>query len=392
MSTAAVAVTAQPGRTTAAVNQSLVPLLLALGFVAGCQLLLDAWMPSRTGDFDLLYSSAARLIRGEDPYPLGTQGLPYPLPAVLLAVPFTIISAALARTIFDIIAGWAFVYALWKYRGGYALLALLSGAYLFALVNGGTTPLLVAASLVPILGFLLAVRPTTGAALWTARPSWVALLAVGLVFALSLAVRPTWPQEWWTAMPADNTEWMPPILRPFGFVLLLAALRWRLPEGRLLFAMALVPQTALPLELVSLALVPANRRQMTIYLAGSWVAVSAAAGHLHLSHGTGEWALTSWTVTLYAAYIPMLYLVLRSRNEAPPIEKERRRAHRLPDHELEVDVTTDGTGGVSVTVTHLPSQLSATETGETSKVVLRKAHDKLASLLARTFRAARKIS
>jgi hypothetical protein len=37
--------------------------------------------------------------------------------------------------------------------------------------NGQTTPLMVAASLVPALGFLLAVKPNISVSLWIARPS-----------------------------------------------------------------------------------------------------------------------------------------------------------------------------------------------------------------------------
>src|SRR6185436_9301034 len=115
------------------------------------------------------------------------------LPAVLLAVPFTAIPLWLARPLFDVLVGWAFVFALWKYRGPYALLALASGAYLFAMAQGQTTPLMVAASLIPALGFLFAVKPNTSGALWIARPSWLPILGVSLFLALSLAVQPTWP-------------------------------------------------------------------------------------------------------------------------------------------------------------------------------------------------------
>jgi hypothetical protein len=366
----------------AAVSHRLLFLVLALALVLGCRLLLYAWMPDRDSDFDLLYYAAAHLVRGENPYPLATQSFPYPLPAVLLAVPFTAIPLGLARPIFDVLVGWAFVYALWRYRGPYALLALVSGAYLFAMGNGQTTPLMVAASLVPTLGFLLAVKPNTSASLLIARPSWIAVLGVSLFLVLSLVVLPSWPRDWWMTLPLENRELVPPVLRPFGFVLLLAALRWRLPEGRLILASALIPQTTLPYELVSLALIPTNRLEMVIFVAGSWIAVAAA--RLRLGHSMGEWIATGWPVTLCAVYLPMLYLVLRrSSRSGPRIEKERRRPNRLPDHELKVDVTTDGAGGVIVKVTHLPTQRFATESGQTRELAERKAHDKLAALLAR---------
>lgn len=362
-------------------------LVLALGFVLGFRLLLYVWAPDRHSDFDLLYNAAAHLIRGENPYLIATQWLPYPLPAVLLAVPFTAIPLGPARPIFDVLIGWAFVYALWRYRGPFALLAVVSGAYLFALWNGQTTPLMVAASLVPALGFLLAVKPNTSAPLWIARPSRMAVLGASAFVLLSLLVLPSWPWDWWMALQQDPTQWMPPVLRPFGLVLLLAALQWRLPEGRLLLAIAFVPQSVLPHELVSLALIPANLLEMGMYVAGSWIAVAVAANWMPLSPGIAEWT-AAWPVTLGTVYLPMLYLVLR-RKGGGRIGKERRRRHRLADHELKVEVTPSADGEITVKVTHLPTQLFTTESGQTRELAARKAHDKLAGILARASRLAR---
>jgi hypothetical protein len=359
-------------------------LVIALVLVVGCRLLLYAWMPDRNSDFDFLYHAAVRLVRGENPYPTATPGFPHPLPAVLLAVPFTRIPLTLARPIFDVLVGWAFVYALWRYRGPYALLAVVSGAYLFAMADGQTTPLMVAATLVPALGFLLAVKPNTSVSLWVAWPSLRTLLGASLFLVLSLVVLPSWPWDWWMALLRDNTNLVPPVLRPFGFVLLLAALRWRTPEGRLILTIAFIPQSTLPYELVSLALIPVNRLEMVIYVVGSWIAV-AAAGGLHFSHSMAEWTATGWPVTLCAVYLPMLYLVLR-RQSAGKIEKDRRRPYRLADEELKVDVTTDGEGGVLVKVTHLPTQLFSTESGQTRELAERKAQDKLAGMVARMLR------
>ena len=362
-------------------------LVLGLGFVLVTRLLLYVWMPDRTSDFDLLYDAAAQLVRGGNPYSPAPRGFLYPLPAALVAVPFTAIPLTLARPIFDVLVGWAFVYALWRYRGPYALLAVMSGAYLFAMMNGQTTPLMVAATLVPVLGFLLAVRPNTSASLWIAWPSLRALLGAGLFLVLSLVALPSWPVDWWTALLQDNTQLVPPILRPFGFVLLLAALRWRTPEARLILAITFIPQSTLPYELVALALIPASLLEMGVYVAGSWIAVAA---WWYLSPGMAEWTATGWPLTLCAVYLPMLYLMLRRPNSvSEPGLKDRRRAQRLPDHELEVDITTDGEGGVVVTVTHLPSQVSATESGQTREIASRKAHDKLAGILAPMLRLKR---
>jgi hypothetical protein len=392
MSDATLAVTTRAPRTRPAfLTPRLAALAMALGFVLACRLLASVWIPVRAGDFELLYTAATRLLGGETPYPLDGHWLPYPLPAVLLVLPFTAFPLVLARPIFDILVGWAFVYVLWRHRGMYALLAVGSGAYLYALWSGQTTPLMVAASLIPALGFLLAVRPTTSAALWVLRPSWKTLFGAAGFIVLSLMLQPSWPQDWFMAMPLDYSAWLPPIFRPFGALLLIAALRWNLPEGRLILAMALLPQTALPYELVALALIPANGWEMAIYLAGTWIAVADASGALK-TIGGAEWTMTGWPVTLCAVYFPMLYLVLRRPGSkgGPWIGKERRRPHRLADDDLKVEVTSDDTGRFTATVTHLPTQHSSTESGPTRRLAVRKAHDKLAALLARSNRLARK--
>jgi hypothetical protein len=366
-------------------------LLLALASVLGFRLWLYFSAPDQPSDFDFLYAAAARLISGQNPYPPGTTWFPYPLPAVLLAVSFTTIPLQLARVVFDVLAGWALAFALWRYRGPYALGALLSGAYVFAVAHGQTTPLVVAAILVPALGFLLAVRPNTSAALWIARPSWTAIAAAAAFLLLSLAVAPSWPRDWWMALPQDVSQLKPPIMRPFGFILLLAAFRWRSPEGRLILALAFVPQSTLPYELLALALVPTNLIEMAIYAAGCWITV-AAAERLNVAQGLGEWTIAGWPLTVCAVYVPMLYLTLRRGKSAQKVlqlTRERRRAHRLPDEDLRVDISSEPGGWVTVKVTHLPSQVWVSERGTSRDQVVRKAHDKLAALLAGTSRLAK---
>jgi hypothetical protein len=380
-------------RRLALVSLRAVPLVLGLVCVLALRLLL----PNRPSDFDSLYSAAAHLVGGQNPYLVEMHWFPHPLPAVLLAVPFTAIPPGLARLIFDVLIGWAFVYALWRYRGGHAVLALASGAYLFALVNGQTTPLMVAASLVPALGFLLAVKPNASAPLWIARPSWISILGASAFLLLSFVILPSWPKDWYMALPLDNAELLPPVLRPFGFLLLLAALRWRSPEARIILAMAVIPQSSLPYELVSLVLIPANLVEMGIYAVGSWIAVMVSAGPLHLGHGGAEWTVAGWPATLGTAYLPMLYLVLRptlhlalrrQSRRGYKIEKERRRPHRLNDDELKVELTANPAGGVIVRVIHLPTRLSASEPGPTREIAERRAQDKLAAIVAEMLRGA----
>jgi hypothetical protein len=228
----------------------------------------------------------------------------------LVAVPFTILPIQAARPAFDIVSGGLLTYALWRSRGHYAVLALLSGAYFLAAKFGQASPLVTAGALLPALGFVLVVKPNLGLALFAARPRKAALLGIIAILALSLVVLPSWPFDWWSALQRQNEHLVSPVLRPFGWLLLLAALRWKTPEGRLLVVLSLVPQNSLPYDLVPLALIPRNPIQMSVFVVGSWLAVGTLGANLDLPDLAAMTARI-WPVMLVAAYLPMLYFVLR---------------------------------------------------------------------------------
>src|SRR5207249_4570115 len=96
------------------------------------------------------------------------------------------------------------------------------------------------------LAWLVRAKPNVGLAIVLAsgsvRALLVATLGGGLLVIASLLVFPGWPAEWlntlWTAH-----HMSPPVARLGGPLLLLALLRWRQPEARLLAVLACVPQT-----------------------------------------------------------------------------------------------------------------------------------------------------
>jgi hypothetical protein len=291
-------------------------LAITFVFVVVARLAFYAAHPSSGTDFDLLYHAAQHLLRGQDPYPIVHQWsvfpLFYPLTAVFLAVPFTILPLGLARPVFDICSGWFLAYVLCRFRGPYALLGLVSGAYLLALPWSQTTPLITAASLVPLLGFLLTVKPNQGLALYAARPSWAATIGCFIFLGLTVLLLPSWPLEWWKALQQQSEHIRSLVARPFGWLLLLAGLKWRTPEGRLLLVASLVPQTSLPYELVPLMLIPRNIVEMGIFVVGSWLTLAAVGA------GVDRYMLATvvekaWPVMLTTVYLPMLYLVLKPR-------------------------------------------------------------------------------
>jgi hypothetical protein len=126
---------------------------------------------------------------------------------------------------------------------------------------GQWSPALTVAALLPTLGWLAAVKPTLGLGALFYRLDWRAFAGAALLGVASIAILPAWPREW-----LANLHYVvshpPPIATPLGFVLILSAIRWRTPEGRLLLAMACVPQLLFFVDQLPVYLVARSRAQM----------------------------------------------------------------------------------------------------------------------------------
>ena len=281
-------------------------------------------------DFDFLWYSARFLLEGTNPYlrahEISYWPLYYPLPAVLVAVPFALPPLTVARYLWQLVVAGAFAWAM-SGRGLWAMLAMASGAFLSAIVNGQSTPLMVAAVLIPALGFVLPMKPTSAIAPWLAYPTRVAAYGALAMLAVSLAVMPHWPADWWKSIHEGSSYIVPPITRPFGWVLLLAALRWRDPRGRLILGLALAPQNLFLHETVALALVPRNFRQMSLYVVGTWIVLIASTQiQRPNSVDLNPQILALWPWSLACIYLPMLWLVLRqsavNQDDKPPLDRD----------------------------------------------------------------------
>jgi hypothetical protein len=127
------------------------------------------------------------------------------------------------------------------FRNGFRDYALfLSAPFWFSLIAVQWSPLLVAAALLPTLLPLTLAKPNIGLPIFLSSPTWRGFaLSVGFVL-VSLLVLPSWPLDWLNNA-GTHTVFQPALVVP-GFLLLLAALRWRRPEARLLLLLALIPQ------------------------------------------------------------------------------------------------------------------------------------------------------
>jgi hypothetical protein len=296
----------------------------ALPWLVAGWAVLTVWRAQLVGwttDWLVFWTAGHAVVTGQDPYAAvlamhGTFHYPlfYPGPALLLLAPFGLLPPNAGWLAWAAVTGWLFGLAARRHGRGLAV-AALSACFAEAVTFGQWVPLLVAAAILPWLGGALVVKPSVGAALWLWRPSRSAVAGGVVLILLSLLVVPGWPAEWVAGL--RQTNHIAPVLKPWGWVLLFAALRWRTPEGRLLLALACIPQTTSLYESLPLFLV--SRQRWDAYLLAVLSQVAAFVQDRYYS-APGQVLETviahRWPVFLVTLWLPALILVLWPRRAA----------------------------------------------------------------------------
>jgi hypothetical protein len=275
--------------------------------------------PVGTLDVDQFWHAGRALIAGVDPYaiigPDGPARFPWPfydpLPAAVLLAPLGLLPLQLARIAFVGVVAAIFGFVLGRARS-WAWPAVLSIPFMTSAVTTQISPLLAAAMLIPALGWLVAVKPNIGLVLLAQSRSrrQVALaLAGGTALTLaSLAINPTWPAAWLMTV-AGAEHFRPLIFRPGGFLVLLALLRWRDPDARLLAALAVVPQTGMWYEALPVFLTVRSRAQALVLMLTSHAAFIYSGRYAENS----EFASQTWpvgTLVVWSLLLPAVAFVL----------------------------------------------------------------------------------
>lgn len=245
-------------------------LALVLGAVSGLAAFGFIGRPDFGSDLLHFWFATRALLTGANPYhvPLGIELNPgqdpalYPLPTYLFFVPYAHLPLSAAGGVF---IGMGTAAAAWGVaRTGLERLPLfLSAPFLMSVSSGQWGPWLVAAALVPALGWVVIVKPNIGIAAWVARPSWRSAAVMSLILVGSVVAWPGWPRDWLANVTAREEKFVP-LFRPAGFLLLSALVAWRRAEGRLLLVMSIVPQTLFFYDQLLLWLVPRTLRQSLV--------------------------------------------------------------------------------------------------------------------------------
>ena len=309
-------------------------------------------------DFDQLYMAAKFMLAKRDPYRLIGPGREYnwpfqyflyPLTSAVGVIPLTLLPLSAARLAFAVTTATLYVYALafqpgsrWRY------VTVLSKPFQAALLVGQSSFLLASMVLLPEAFLFAAMKPNIAAAVLLASPKRRALLfamAGGFaLLAVSLALQPRWPFEWLAMVRADPYR-RSAVGQSGGFLLLLAVLRWRRPEARLLLTLALVPQTLGMYDGLVLFAIPRRASEFIALVALSHFAFLRTFFNPHLTSMDAYVAATAAAVAHWL-FLPTLLIVLRRPNvgvvPAWVEQMMRRTPHWLRGHASEApDVAHD---------------------------------------------------
>ena len=324
---------AQIAKVSSPALRSRVLVALAIGLFAGAA----AWMASHrpgfgTPDFQWWWLTARALLDGDNPYAviptvLGPQFQFFnPLPAAVLAIPFALLRPEVGLALFSGLSAAILAFVVTR-RSYDPLVMFLSASFAHTIVMGQWSLLLTAALFAPSLAFLGSAKPNIGVAIVAALASWRAAAAMVAFAALTLVFRPSWPLEWLAVVRTSSWHFSP-LGIPGGVLLLLALLRWRRPEARLVATLGLLPQSPFVYEAMPLFFVPRSRAGFYVLVIGSDLALAVYAYFRGLP--TDQYLRTNGIAVVACMYLPALVMVLQRPIEGPVPEWLERAAAYLP--------------------------------------------------------------
>jgi hypothetical protein len=311
-----------------------VPTRIAVAILAGiagglyCYFSLKAsGGPRIADDFTWQWLAVRALAQGHDPYAVITAGgqyhldqpYVYPLTTAIVAFPFARWLPPVAAAALWMAASTGLLAFAMTRRGYTGLLIFASMPFIWAASSAQTSVIVTAGTVLPLLGFMAALKPQIGLAALAYKPSKTAFIGLAAIGIVSLVVNPTWPMEWINILPHRVPGvYRIPLTVMGGPLLLLAVMRWRLPEARLLLIMALVPQTMLFYDQLILWLIPKTKNEYMIL--GSLSMIAPLIASFALPQGADIRAVTQAYAPVIVAliYLPCLILVLRRRDNPHP--------------------------------------------------------------------------
>ncbi len=300
---------------------------LLIGAAAGFFTWLNLHMQSPSSianDFTWHWRAARALLDGQSPYDVikatgaypFNAGYKYPLTATVIVLPLGYFSPRIAAGLFIGVSSALLAFGLTRhdYR---KLPMFLSVPFIWSCYLGQTSPLMCAAMVLPAVSGLFVVKPNLGLGVLVYRARMrPALIGAVLVLALAFIFDPLWPIHWVRTLAERQVGlYATPVTLMGGPLLLLALMRWRQPEARLLLAMSIVPQTFFFYDQLPLWLVARTRLETMVLSLLSAAELGAVWLLIPRGLGAPETTKTTSLLALAFCYLPCLVMVMRRANQ-----------------------------------------------------------------------------
>lgn len=275
-------------------------------------------------DFAPIWHAARLMLAGENPYALIGPGnavesawpIFYPATTFVAAVPFTIIpSFHWASTTFVFVSAALLAWGA-THDGWHRLPIFPSIAFLTSATLAQWSVIMTAAVFIPALGLIAAAKPQSAmpviGSTTSARMYAFAVAGAVVLVAASMLLLPTWPADWWRLL-RTTENFVPPLVRWGGPLILVGLLRWRRPEAWLILIAACMPQTWPPYNGLMLMAVARTYREaafLSLFSSVGWIVFAWFAEGLTLE----EERVIMSAVLNFVSYLPAVAVVLARPN------------------------------------------------------------------------------
>jgi hypothetical protein len=273
------------------------------------------------GDIGLPLVGLQNFFRGMSPYDFQLRAgrvAAYPFTGMVVLAPLLAFPIGFIAPVFCGFSAGALAYGIGRSEPWWRLLMFASAPFAAAIYSVQWSPLFTAAILVPVLLPVAAAKPQLGIMLLVAgRWRRGIVIALAIIVLLSFILFPRWPWAWIAKGDLHSYLGRSPLVVGPGLLLLVAFRYWRERIGRLLIAIACVPQRFF-YDQLPLLLIPETPAQMAALVAASWIppAVSLTAGWSSLR--VGDQDPRTWLLVVVCTHLFALGVLLFNRRRSLP--------------------------------------------------------------------------